>query len=107
MAARRWCAVASGEGEEPGATPGRASDGACDGREARICRALPVKSIGSDGDDVALALVVANQHRAGFDPASGRAAMARQTVQERQAFPIKAAKGLLLQAPGNHSPQEV
>ncbi len=29
--------------------------------------------------------------------------MARQPVQEAQAFPIKATKGLLLQAPGNHS----
>jgi len=28
-------------------------------------------------------------------------------LQERQAFPIKAAKGLLLYAPGNHSPQQV
>ena len=38
---------------------------------------------------------------------AGRAAVARQTLQERQAFPIKAAKGLLLQAPGHHSPQQV
>jgi hypothetical protein len=33
--------------------------------------------------------------------------MARQTVQEPQAFPIQAAKSLLLHAPGNHSPQQV
>jgi hypothetical protein len=33
--------------------------------------------------------------------------VARQTVQERQAFPIKTAKGLLLNATGNHSPQHV
>ena len=36
------------------------------------------------------------------------AAVARQTLQQRQAFPIKAAKGLLLlHAPGHHSPQQV
>jgi len=54
---------------------------------------------------VALALMVANEHGAGFELAPGRAAVARQTVQEPQAFPIKATKGLLLQAAGNHSPQ--
>src|SRR5262249_34489078 len=60
-----------------------------------------------DGDSVALALIVANQHCAGFELTPGRAAMARQTVQELQALPIKAAEGLLLQAPGDHSPQQV
>src|SRR5438045_3139155 len=59
-------------------------------------RALPVKAIGRDGDGVALAVIVANEHRAGFELAPGRAAMACQTVQESQAFPIKAAEGLLL-----------
>jgi hypothetical protein len=52
-------------------------------------------------------LIVANEHRAGFELAAGRAAVARQTLQERQAFPIKAAKGLLLHAPGHHSPRQV
>jgi hypothetical protein len=33
--------------------------------------------------------------------------VARQTVQESQAFPIKAAEGLLLQAASHHSPQQV
>jgi hypothetical protein len=32
---------------------------------------------------------------------------ARQTVQEPAAFPIEAAKGLLLQAASQHSPQQV
>jgi hypothetical protein len=32
--------------------------------------------------------------------------MTRQTVQEPEALPIKPAKGLLLHAPGNHSPQQ-
>src|SRR5262249_53057783 len=36
-----------------------------------------------------------------------RAAVPRQPVQEPQAFPIKPAKGPLLQAISNHSPQEV
>jgi len=104
---RRWCAVASRQGEEPRTTPGGAGDGAGDGREDRISRALPVKSIGRDGDDVALALIIANEHRAGFELTPGRAAVACQTVQEPQAFPIKAAEGLLLQAASQHSPQQV
>jgi len=33
--------------------------------------------------------------------------MAHQTLQEGQAFPIEAAKGVLLHAPGDHSPQQV
>jgi len=106
-AGRRWCAVASRQGEEPRTTPGGAGDGAGDGREDRISRALPVKSIGCDGDDVALALIIANEHRAGFELTPGRAAVACQTVQEPQAFPIKAAEGLLLQAASQHSPQQV
>src|SRR5229473_1841790 len=105
--AQGWCAVTSRKGEEPGTTPGRAGDGARDGREARIRRPLPVESIGRDGDGVALALIVANQHRAGFEVAPRRAAVARQTVQKRQAFTIEAAEGLLLNAPADHSPQEV
>jgi hypothetical protein len=107
MAARRWCAFRSREGKEPGTTPGRAGDGAGDGREARVGRALPIKSIGHDGDGVAVALIVATEHSAGFEVSPGRAAMARQTLQEPQAVPIKPAKGLLLHAPGNHSPQQV
>src|SRR5436189_381513 len=65
------------------------------------------KSIGCDGDGVALAVIVANEHRAGFELAPGRAAAARQTLQEGQAVPIKPAKGLLLQTPSDHSPQQV
>src|SRR2546430_3320520 len=106
-AVRRRCAVASRQGEEPGTTPGGASDGAGDGREARVGRALPVKAMGRDGDGVALAVTVANEHRAGFELAPWRAAMACRTVQESQAFPIKAAEGLLLQAASHHSPQQV
>jgi hypothetical protein len=56
---------------------------------------------------MALAVIVANEHRAGFEPAAGRAGAARQTLQQAQAFTIKAANGLFLQAPGQHSPQEV
>src|SRR5919201_6867906 len=92
-------AVCWGEGKEPRTTPGGAGDGAGDGGEARISRALPVEAIGDDSDGVALALIVANEHRAGLEAAPGRAAMARQTFQESQAIPIKAAEGLLLHAP--------
>src|SRR6516165_2442322 len=58
-------AVSACEGKEPRTTPGGAGDGAGDGGQARISRALPVEAIGDDGDGVALALIVANEHRAG------------------------------------------
>jgi hypothetical protein len=51
-----------------------------------------------DGDGVALDLIVANKHRAGLEAAPWRAAVPRQPVQEPQVFPIKPAKGPLLQA---------
>src|SRR5260370_14061223 len=63
--------------------------------------------MGDDGDGVALAVIVANEHRAGLEAARWRAAVPRQPVQEPQAFPIKPAKGLLLQTISDHSPQEV
>src|SRR6516165_3845597 len=97
-----WC-----EGKEPRTTPGGAGDGAGDGGQARLSRALPVEAIGDDGDGVALALIVANEHRAGLEAAPWRAAVPRQPVQEPQAFPIKPAKGPLLQAISDHSHQEV
>src|SRR5438876_2166270 len=100
-------AVSSREGKEPRTTPGGAGDGAGDGGQARISRALPVEAIGDDGDGVALALIVANEHRAGLEAAPWRAAVPRQPVQEPQAFPIKPAKGPLLQAISDHSPQQV
>ncbi len=56
---------------------------------------------------MALALIIAKKHRAGFEPAPGRAAVARQAVQEPQAFSIEPAEGLLLQAASNHSSQQV
>src|SRR6516165_8923740 len=99
-------AVSSRQREEAGTTPGGAGDGAGDGGEAGIGRALPVEAIGYDRDGVAQALIVAHQHRAGLEPAPRRTAVARQTLQEPQAFPIKAAKGPLLQAPSNHSSQQ-
>src|SRR5918996_430694 len=98
-------AVSSREGKEPRTTPGGAGDGAGDGGEARIPRPQPVEAVGHNGDGVALALIVANEHRAGLEVTPGRAAVPRQPVQEPQAFPIKPAKGLLLQAISNHSPQ--
>src|SRR5215831_10320011 len=71
-------AVSSREGKEPRTTPGGAGDGAGDGRQALISRALPVEAIGDDGDGVALALIVANEHRAGLEAAPWRAAVPRQ-----------------------------
>jgi hypothetical protein len=100
-------AVSSREGEEAGTTPGRPGDRAGDGGQARISGALPVEAVGHDSDGVTLALIIANEHRAELELTPGRAAVTRQSVQEPQAFPIKPAKGLLLQATSNHSPQEV
>src|SRR5438309_7059226 len=56
-------AVCWREGKEPRTTPGGAGDGAGDGGQARISRALPVEAIGDDGDDVALALLVILDYR--------------------------------------------
>src|SRR5262249_38801818 len=100
-------AVSSREGEEPGTTPGRAGDGAGDGGEARISRALPVEAIGDDVDGGGRRWTAATGPRAGLGGAPWRAAVTRQPVQEPQAFPIKPAKGTLLQAISNHSPQQV
>src|SRR5438309_12004911 len=66
-------AVSSRESKEPRTTPGGAGDGAGDGGQTRIRCALPVEAIGDNGDDVALALIVANEHRAGLEAARGRA----------------------------------
>src|SRR5207245_56013 len=82
-------AISSREGKEPRTTPGGAGDGAGDGGQARISRALPVEAIGDDGDGVALAVMVANEHRAGLEAAPWRAAVPRQPVQEPPAFPVK------------------
>ena len=84
-----WVCRYERQGEEPRATPSRAGDGAGDGGQARIPRALPVEALGRDGDGVALALIVAKEHRAGFEPASGRAAVARQTVSTHAPFALK------------------
>src|SRR5580700_9988169 len=55
------------KGEEPRSAPGRAGDGAGDRRQARIGRAQPVEAIAHHRDGVALALILANQHRAGLE----------------------------------------
>src|SRR5262249_26254610 len=100
-------AVSSREGKEPRTTPGGAGDGAGEGGQARISRALPVGAIRGRGDGVAAAPVVADEHGAGLEAAPWRAAVPRQPVQEPQALSIKPAKGPLLQAISDHSPQEV
>src|SRR5262249_57772587 len=91
-------------GKDPGTGRGGAGDGGGEGGQAGISRALPVEATADDGDGVALALIVANEHRAGLEAAPWRAAVPRQPVQEPQAFPIKPAKGPLLQAISDHSP---
>src|SRR5260370_15060103 len=71
-------AVSAREGKEPRTTPGGAGDGAGDGGQARISRALPVEAIGADSDGVALALIVDTEHRAGLQAAPWPAACPRQ-----------------------------
>src|SRR6516162_9280414 len=84
-----------------------AGDGAGDGGQARISRALPVEAVGDDGDGVALAVIVANEHRAGLEAARWRAAVSRPSGKEPQAFSVMTTKGLLLQEISDHTPQEV
>jgi hypothetical protein len=95
------------QGEEPGAAPGRAGNGARNRREARIRRPLPIEALAGDRDGVALALILANQHRSWFEVATRWATLSRQAVQERQAVSIEAAEGLFLDSAGDHSPQQV
>jgi hypothetical protein len=95
------------QGEKPGAAPGRAGNGARDRRQAGIRASLPVEALTPDSDGVALALVLANQNRAGFELATARAALAREAVEERQTDSIKTAEGPLLQTPGDHATEQV
>ena len=95
------------QSEKPGAAPGRAGNGARDRRQARIGGSLPVEALTPDRDGVALALVLANQHRAGFELSTARAALAREAVKESQTVVIKTAEGPLLQTPGDHATKQV
>src|SRR5438132_6184421 len=95
------------QGEEARAAPGRAGDGTRDRREARVGRALPLEAIASNGDGMALALVVANEHGAGLELTAPRTVVARQAVQKCQAVTIEAAEGLLLDLPGDHARQQI
>ena len=58
-------------------------------------------------DDVAPALILANEHGPGFKLATWRALVSREALQEPQAVAIKAAKSSLLQARGEHATQQV
>src|SRR6266496_3769773 len=95
------------QGEEPRAAPGRAGDRAGDCRQARIRRSLPVETLARDRDGVALSLILANQHGAGFELPTAGAALAREAVQERQAVAIKTPEGLLLQPHGDHAREQI
>src|SRR4029077_19150799 len=106
-----YCGRAQGsvrprQSEEPGAAPGRAGDGARDGREAGIGHALPVEAIRAHGDGMALPLIVANEHRARLEVAPRRDGVPGKAVQQAQALPVKAAEGPLL-AKSNHSSEQV
>jgi hypothetical protein len=55
---------------------------------------------------VALALIVANEHHAGFEPAPGRTACSREAVQEPATVAIKTAEGTFLDVPGDHATEQ-
>src|SRR5438128_331628 len=93
--------------EEARAAPGRAGDGTRDRREARVDRPLPIEAIAGHGDGMAPALVIANEHGAGFELPPVRTALARQPIQKSQAVAIEAAESLLLDLPGDHTRQQV
>src|SRR5215211_1201780 len=95
------------QGEEARPTPGRAGNGACNRREARIGHSLPQEAIALDRDGVALALILAKEHRAGFEVATAGTALSREAVQERQGLAIETAERPLLDAPGDHPSQQV
>ena len=99
------CKTGAVECEEPRAAPGRAGDHAGDRRETGISRSLP--ALARDRDGVALPVILANQHGAGFELARGRAALARKTIQEGQAGAIKTAEGLLLEPHGDHAREQI
>jgi hypothetical protein len=56
---------------------------------------------------MALALIVANEHRAWLKVPPGQDGVPGKAVQQPEAFPIKAAEGTLLQAESKHSPEQV
>ena len=94
------------KGEEPRSAPGRAGDGAGDRRQARIGRAQPVEAIAHHRDGVALALMLANEHRAGLEVTARWPGVAGKAVQERQAVAIKTPEGLFLDPHRDHAAQE-
>src|SRR5436853_2655947 len=87
------------QGEEARAAPGRAGDGTRDRREARVDRPLPIEALAGHGDGMALALVIANEHGAGFELTLARTALARQAIQKSQAVAIVAAQSSLPDMP--------
>src|SRR5437763_1470050 len=95
------------QGKEARSAPGRAGDGARDRREAGIGGPLPVVAFASDRDGVALPLILAKEHRAGFELATAGAAVPREAVQEQQAVAIKPAEGPRLDVPRDHAPEQV
>src|SRR5882757_3899675 len=82
----------STKAKKSGAAPGRAGDGARNRRETGIGRSLPVEAIAPDGDGVALAMIVADQHRPRFKGPTRWATLSCQTVEERQTVAIKTAE---------------
>jgi hypothetical protein len=72
-----------------------------------MARSLPVEPVADRCDGVALASILANEHGPGFELATWRALVSRQTLQEPHAVAIKAAKSALLQVRGNHATQQV
>src|ERR1700726_3296183 len=80
----RIVAWAGFDGEKAWAVPNRAGNGPRDRRQAGIGGALPDKAVGLDRDDMAAALIIADQYRADLEVtfAPAGAAAAGEAVQQ-------------------------
>jgi hypothetical protein len=71
--------------------------------ERLVMFSLPVEAVAHGRDDVALALILANEHGPGFELATCRALVSHETLQEPYTIAIKTAKSSLLQARRHHA----
>ena len=96
--------------EEARAAPGGAGNRPRNGREALVRAVAPEETIRHNRHGVALALVLAHEHRAGLEApgALGSALVAMsEAVQELHGAWIKPAKSLLLEVPADEPGDEV
>src|SRR6202030_2364230 len=96
--------------EEARAAPGGAGNRPRNGREALVRAVAPEETIRHNRHGVALALIFAHEHGAGFEsPGAICCALVApgEAVQELCAVCIKPAEGLLLEVPADEAGDEV